>query len=159
MVEPGSATPFQRSGETSTVSAGLGVSRFGRTIRQRYNFFRCRSHWFAGRIRIIRRTLPASTLAQHASQSQEDEDCECQENDGVDVEHVSHAFGYRGGTSAGYKRFRPVAGWTTERPASLHLPGGHANPKGRASRQHLARRKFRSLDRTLDDQDAQANIG
>jgi hypothetical protein len=40
-------------------------------------------------------------LTQHATKSQEDENCEREENDGVDIEHVSHAFGYRGGTSAG----------------------------------------------------------
>ncbi|MFZ0095655.1 MAG: hypothetical protein WBX05_11930 [Pseudolabrys sp.] len=54
------------------------------------------------------------------------------------------------------QRFRSLPTKTTKRPALplLHLPGGHANPKGRASRQRLGSAQFRSLDRTLDDQDA-----
>jgi hypothetical protein len=129
-------------------------------IGQSDNFFRGRPHRLARRIRIVRRTLPPGALTEHASQSQEDKNRECQENDGVDVEHVSHAFGYRSGTSA-RSAFRPVADKTTKRPAlpQLHLPGGHANPKGRASRQHLGSAQFRSLKRTLDDHDAEANIG
>src|SRR4029453_7806073 len=73
----------------------LGCRRFCRAIRKRNYFFCRRSYGLAGGIGIVRWTFPACTLAHHAAQSQEDENCERQENDGVDVEHVSHAFGYR----------------------------------------------------------------
>ena len=45
-----------------------------------------------GGIRIVGRPFPASALAEHAPQAQEDEHRQRQENDGVDVEQVEHAF-------------------------------------------------------------------
>jgi hypothetical protein len=62
-------------------------------------------------------------------QSQEDEHRECQENDGVDIEHVSHAFGYRSSTidqisvSSRRRRDNRAAGF-----AAIASAGGHANP-------------------------------
>ena len=49
------------------------------------------AHRIARRIGVIRRPLSAGALAEHAPQAQEDEHCQRQENDGVDIEHVSHA--------------------------------------------------------------------
>jgi hypothetical protein len=57
-------------------------------------------------------------LAKHAPQPQEDEYRERQENNGVDVEHVSHTFGYRSITSAGFSVFNPSA-LRPKRPAPL----------------------------------------
>ena len=79
---------------------------FRRAIGQGDDFFRRRPHRLARGIRIVRRALAAGALAEHAAQAQEDEHCERQEYDGVDVEHVSHAFGYRSGRSA----FGPSSG-------------------------------------------------
>ena len=123
IAEPASATPFHRSAGGFRRLGRFRRGRFSVTIGQRNDFFGRRAHRFARRVRIVRRTLPAGALAKHASQSQEDEHCERQENDGVDIEHVSHAFGYRSGTSA-RSAFRPVVGETTERPALplLHPP-------------------------------------
>ena len=128
MVEPGSAMPFQRS---------AGFDRLGwfrravsaRAIGQSDDLVCGRPHRFARRIGIVRRPLPAGALAEHAAQSQEDEHRERQENDGVDVEHVSHAFGYRSGTSARSalsarrRRDDRAAGF-----AAIASAGGRANP-------------------------------
>ena len=100
--------PFQRSATASTGSAGFAAAvsavRFGSAT----TFSGRRPHRLARGIGIVRRPFPAGALAEHAAQPQENEHCERQENDGVNVEHVSHAFGYRGGTSAGFKRLQPV---------------------------------------------------
>src|SRR5215831_7513145 len=129
----------------------LRGSCFGVTIRQRDDLFRRGTNGFARRIGIVRWTLPASALAEHASQSQENEHRECQENDGVDIEHVSHAFGYRSGTSA-RSAFQPVAGVTTERPALQLLHPPVATPILGARPRASISAQFSFLGRTLDDQ-------
>ena len=47
----------------------------------------------ARRIRIVGRPLATGALAQHTAQPQENEHCERQKDDGVDVEQVAHALG------------------------------------------------------------------
>jgi hypothetical protein len=56
-------------------------------------------HRVAGGVGIIGRPLAPGALTQHASQAQEDEHCQRQKDDGVDIEHVSHALGSRDGTA------------------------------------------------------------
>ena len=73
---------------------------FRRAVGQRDDFFRRRPRRLARGIRIVRRPLAPGTLAEHAAQAQENEYRQRQEYDGVDVEHVSHAFGNRNGRSA-----------------------------------------------------------
>jgi hypothetical protein len=91
-------------------------------------------------------------LTQHTAQAQEDEHRERQKYDGIDIEHVSHAFGYRGRSPAGFAYERaPSIG-----PAAVASVVGRINPLDRASRRHSAH--FKSLSRTLDDQGAEANI-
>ena len=73
---------------------GLPRCRFRRTRRQGHDFVVCRAaHGVARRIRIIGRPLAAGALSQHAAKPQENEHRERQEDDGVDVEHVSLSFG------------------------------------------------------------------
>ena len=77
----------------------LHRGRFRRSIGQGDDFFSRRSPRLARGVRIVWWPLPAGTLAEHAAQAQEDEYRQRQEYDGVDVEHVSHAFGNRNGRS------------------------------------------------------------
>ncbi len=66
----------------------------GRAARQRHDLVAGRRRPDgAGRggIGIIGRPLAAGALAEHAAQAQENEHRQRQENDGVDIEHVSHA--------------------------------------------------------------------
>jgi hypothetical protein len=91
-------------------------------------------------------------LTQYTAQTQENEHRERQKNDGIDIEHVSHAFGYRGHAPAGFAYdLAPSTGAT-----AIASVVGRINPLGRAS--HRCSAQFRFLSRTLDDQDAQANI-
>ena len=53
------------------------------------------THRVARRVRIIRWPLASGPLSKHAPQSQENENRERQEYDGVDIEHVSEALGSR----------------------------------------------------------------
>jgi hypothetical protein len=79
---------------------GLGLPRQGHDLLARR-----RPDRLTGGIGIIRRPLAACPLAEDAAQAQENEHRKRQEDDGVDVEHVLHAFGYRDG-----RLFGAVAG-------------------------------------------------
>src|SRR5262249_31236851 len=62
------------------------------TARKRDNLVvASRTRALARRVGVVRRSLTPRALAQDAAQSQKDEHCECQEDDGVDVKHVLHA--------------------------------------------------------------------
>ena len=76
---------------------GLG-RRIGAARRQAHHLVVGRgARGLARRIGIVRRPLASGALAKHAAQPQENEDCERQEDDGVDVEHVAHALGLSSG--------------------------------------------------------------
>ena len=151
MAEPGSATPFQRS-TGSTGSAGVRRGRFRRAIGQVTTLSRRRPHRLARRIGIVGRPLAPGALAQHAAQAQEDEHCERQEYDGVDVEHVSHAFGYRTGRSAlGLSPGR-------RRSGRFHPYYVSRWPRRSIGLRQLSRRKSCLVEQTLDDQGGDANM-
>ena len=95
-IEPGGKRRAQR-GDTFPAFAGfdrlgrLGRGGFRRAVRQRDDLLGRRPRRLARGVRIVRRPLPAGTLAEHAAQAQKDENRQRQEYDGVDVEHVLHA--------------------------------------------------------------------
>ncbi len=75
--------------------SGFGRTRrrVGAALRQGHDLLTGRAaHRVPRRIRIVGWPLAAGTLAQDTAQSQENEHCEGEENDGVDVEHFGHSF-------------------------------------------------------------------
>ena len=63
----------------------------GRSRRQGHDLVvRRAAHRIACRIRVVGRSLAAGALSQDAAKPQENEHCERQEDDGVDIEHVSY---------------------------------------------------------------------
>ena len=87
-------------------------------------------------------------MTQYTTQAQENEHRERQKNDGIDIEHVSHAFGYRGHPPAGFAYdLAPSIG-----TAAIASAVGRINPLGRASRRCFG--AIQVLNRTLDDQNA-----
>jgi UPF0716 family protein affecting phage T7 exclusion len=69
-------------------------------------------------------------LTQYAAQAQENEHRKRQKYDGINIEHVSHAFGYRGRSPAGFAYDQvPSIGTAAVAPVI-----GRINPSGRASR-------------------------
>ena len=84
--------PFHRSAGSAS-AAGVG-SGFRLARRQRDHIVVARGAGrFARRIGVVGRPLAPGALAQHAAQPQENEHCEREEDDGVDVEQVAHALG------------------------------------------------------------------
>ena len=74
----------------ASASTGRRRCRLGRPRRQGHDLVgRRASHRVAGRIGIIGRPLAAGALPQNAAKPQENEYCERQEDDGVNIEHVS----------------------------------------------------------------------
>jgi hypothetical protein len=126
MTVSGAAPPeiFRATGSGATpLASGLGGGRFRRAVGQRHDFVRRRPRRLARGVGIVRRPFPAGALAEHAAQPQENEYCERQKNNGVDVEHVSHAFGNRTGRLA----LSPING-VADRRAVLIYAGFRANP-------------------------------
>ena len=85
----GDALPaIDRLGRLGGFCAGVG-----RAARQRHDLVAGRRpDRAAGRgIGIVGRPLAPGALTQHAAQPQENEHRQRQEDDGVDIEHVSHA--------------------------------------------------------------------
>ena len=101
-VEPGgnrrarlrNALPAFAGRDRRVGSAGL-LRRIRRAVRQRHDLFRGRPRRLARGIRIVRRALAAGALTEHAAQAQENEHCERQEDNRINIEHVLHAFGNR----------------------------------------------------------------
>jgi hypothetical protein len=87
-------------------------------------------------------------MTQYTTQAQENEHRERQKNDGIDIEHVSHAFGYRGHSPAGFA-YDQVPSIGTAAVASVV---GRINPLGRASRRCFG--AIQVSQPTLDDQGA-----
>jgi hypothetical protein len=87
-------------------------------------------------------------LTQYAAQAQENEHRKRQKYDGINIEHVSHAFGYRGRSPAGFAYDQVPSIGTAAVAPLLAASIRRAGPRAGASAQ------FRSLSRTLDDQDA-----
>ena len=89
-LDPLSAMSFQRSAGGGAASTGRADCRLGRARRQGHDLVgRRAAHRVARRIGIVGRPLPPGPLAQNAAKPQENEYGERQEDDGVDVEHVS----------------------------------------------------------------------
>jgi hypothetical protein len=83
----GDALPaFPRLGRFGGLLGGIGRS----AARQGHHLV-VGADGIARGIRVVGRPFPAGALAQNASEAQENEHCERQEDNGVNIEHVSHA--------------------------------------------------------------------
>jgi hypothetical protein len=103
-IEPGGHRRSGLGDALPTLARLRGVDGFLRGLTasagQRHHIVIGRpAHRIAGGIGIIRRSFAARALAQHASQAQEDEHRQRQKDDGIDIEHVSHALDRREGTA------------------------------------------------------------
>src|ERR1700681_2511582 len=89
----------------------LGLERLGRFRRARRQgnyLVVCRvADGIRRRIGVIRRALAGGPLTEHAAQPQEDEYCQRQEDDGVNVEHV-YAFAAAAVRAAAPVELNPV---------------------------------------------------
>src|SRR4029078_5166151 len=127
---------------------GLWCDRFRCPVGKRNNFFRCRSYGLTRRIWIVGRSLPARPLTHYTTQAQDKENSERQKKEVIDIEHVSHAFGYRGHSPAGFA-YDQVPSIGTAAVASVV---GRLNPWGGASRGCFG--AIQVSQPTLDDQGA-----
>ena len=93
-LDPVSATPSSdpRAGAPPrpAASAAASAGRGGKATTLSLAGLRTASR---RRIRVVGRPLAAGALAQNAAQPQENEYCERQEDDGVNIEHVFYSLG------------------------------------------------------------------
>ena len=125
--------------------------RIRRTRRQGHDFVICRAaHGIACRIRIIGRPLAAGALSQDAAKPQENEHRERQEDDGIDIEHVSRSFG---GATCGSAH--PSGGSQRRIHGKVRFPlyvGTHGAPSRGSPRDGHA-------TESLNDPSRRANVG